>query len=172
MHGARPDFACVQCVRLLSTPAVLLESEKAGHSHFNFLFYIKLFCNVLLALTKSGIFELSFHPRCSSICLISGLSKAHFGSFEGLHQYGYYFREHLYCQTSLKAWDSEEKPVFSSRMPLSYHIAWLTTYPIAPCILTSLYATAHHPYTTLATGKWMIFWPSEDSPFWSQVHWV
>ena len=35
---------------------------------------------------------------------------------------------------------------------------------IDPGIFITLYASAHHPYTTLATGEWMIFWPSEDSP--------
>ena len=95
---------------------------------------------------------------------ISSASQAHFSSFKGLHQRGYYFREHLYSQTSLKAWDSEEKQAFSSRLPLSRHIARLATYPIDPGILISLYASAHHPYTTLATGEWMIFWPGEDTP--------
>ena len=94
---------------------------------------------------------------------ISGASQAHFGSFIGLHKCGYYFREHLYSQISLKAWDSEEKQAFSSRLPLSRHIAQLATYPIDPGILISLYASAHHPYTTLATGEWMIFWPGEDT---------
>ena len=35
---------------------------------------------------------------------------------------------------------------------------------VNPGILVNLYASAHHPYTTLATGKWMTFWPSKDSP--------
>ena len=35
---------------------------------------------------------------------------------------------------------------------------------VYPGIVVSLYASAHHPYTTVATGEWMIFWPSEDSP--------
>ena len=69
----------------------------------------------------------------------------------------YYFSEHLYSQTSLKAWDSEEKQAFSSRLPLSRHIAILAMYPIDPGILISLYANAHHPYSTQATGEWMIF---------------
>ena len=94
---------------------------------------------------------------------ISGAPQAHFGSFKGLYQRGYYCREHLYSQTSLKAWDSEEKQAFSSRLPLSCHIAWLATYPIDPGILISLYTSAHQPYTTLATGQWMIFWPGEDT---------
>ena len=82
----------------------------------------------------------------------------------GLHQCRCYFREHLYSQTSIKAWDSKEKQAFSSRLPLSRHIAWLATYPIDPGILISLYASAHHPYTTLATSEWMIFRPGEDTP--------
>ena len=95
--------------------------------------------------------------------LISGASQAHFGSFKDLYQRRYYFREQLYSQTSLKAWDSEEKLVFSSRLPLRRHIGRLATYPIDPGIVISLYVNAHHLYTTLATGEWMIFWPSEDS---------
>ena len=106
----------------------------------------------------------NFAWAAKTLFWISGASQAHFGSFKGLHQCGYYFREHLYNQTSLKAWDSEEKQAFSSRLPLSRHIAWLATYPIDPGILISLYASARHPYTTLANGEWMIFWPGKDSP--------
>ena len=96
--------------------------------------------------------------------LISGASWAHFSRFKELYQRGYYFRECLYSQTSLKAWDSKEKPAFLLRLPPSCHIAWLAMFSIDPGILISLYASAHHPYTTLATGEWMIFWSGEDSP--------
>ena len=75
-----------------------------------------------------------------------------------------YCREHLYSQISLKVWDSEEKWGFSSRLLLRHHIAWWDTFSIDPGILVSLYASAHHPYTTLTTGEWMIFWPREDIP--------
>ena len=106
----------------------------------------------------------NFAWAAKTLFWISGASQAHFGSFKGLNQRGYYFREHLYSQTSLKAWDSEEKQAFSSRLPLSCHIARLATYPIDPGILISLYASTHLSYTILATSEWMICWPSEDSP--------
>ena len=105
----------------------------------------------------------NFAWAAKTLFWISGAPQAHFGSFKGLYQRGYYCREHLCSQTSLKAWDSEEKQVFLSRLPLSCHIAQLATYPIDPGILISLYTSAHHPYTTLATGEWMIFWPGEDT---------
>ena len=92
---------------------------------------------------------------------IFGASQAYFGRFKGCYQCGYYCREHLYSQISLKVWDSEEKQAFSSRLPLSRHFAPLAAFSIVPGIIISLYASAHHPYTTLATGEWMIFWPSE-----------
>ena len=94
---------------------------------------------------------------------VSGASQAYFGSFKGCYQRGYYCRERLYSQIKLKVWDSEEKPAFSSRLPLRRHIAQWGTFLVNPGILVSLYASAHHPHTTLATGEWMIFWPSEDS---------
>ena len=95
---------------------------------------------------------------------ISGTSQAYLGSLNGCYQCGYYCRERLYSQISLKVWDSEEKLAFLSRLPLRRHIARWGTFSVDPGILVSLYASAHHPYTTLATGEWMIFWPSEDSP--------
>ena len=61
---------------------------------------------------------------------ISDASQVHFSSFKGLYLCGYYFREHLYIQISLKVWDSEEKLTFSSRLPLSLHIAQLVTFSI------------------------------------------
>ena len=95
---------------------------------------------------------------------ISGTSRAYFGSFKGCCQRECYCRERLYSQISRKVWDSEEKLAFSSRLPLRCHIARLGTFSVDPGIVVSFYASAHHPYTTLATGEWMIFWPSEDSP--------
>ena len=95
---------------------------------------------------------------------ISGTSQAYFDSFKGCYKCGYYCREHLYSQISLKVWDSEETLAFSSRQPLRRHIAQLGTFSVNPGILVSLYASAHHPYTTLATGEWMIFWPNKESP--------
>lgn len=62
---------------------------------------------------------------------------------------------------SPKIWDSEEKPVFMSRLPLRCHIAQLATFLVDPGNLLSLYARAYHPHTT--TGDWTISWPSEDS---------
>ena len=70
----------------------------------------------------------------------------------------------LLVKLGWKTWDREEKPSFSSRLPLSRHIARFATFFIDLGILISLYASAHHPYTTLATGEWRIFWPSEDNP--------
>ena len=87
---------------------------------------------------------------------ISCTSQAYFGSFKGRYQCGYYCRECLYSQISLKVWDSEEKLAFSSTLPLRHHIAQWGTFSVDPGILLSLYASAHHPYTTL--------WPSKDSP--------
>ena len=107
---------------------------------------------------------LQFHVGGKNTFWISDASQVHFGSFKGFNQCGYYFREHLYSQINLKAWDREEKQAFSSRLILSSHIARLAMYPIDPGILISLYASAHLPYTTLATGEWMICWPLEDSP--------
>ena len=65
---------------------------------------------------------------------------------------------------SLKVWDSGEKLVFSSRLPLRCHIAQVGTFSVDPGIVVSFYASAHHPYTTLAIDEWTIIWPSEDSP--------
>ena len=95
---------------------------------------------------------------------ISGTSQAYFGSLKGCYQCRYYCRECLYSQISLKVWDSEEKLVFLSRLPLRRHIARWCTFSVDPGILVSLYASARHPYTTLATGGRIIFWPSEGSP--------
>ena len=77
---------------------------------------------------------------------ISGTSQAYFGRFEGCYQCGYYCRECLYSQISLKVWDSEEKLAFSSRLPLRRHIARWGTFSVDPSIVVSLYASAHHPY--------------------------
>ena len=41
------------------------------------------------------------------------------------------------------------------------YIAWLATFSIDPGILISLYASAHCPYTTLATSEWIISWPGD-----------
>ena len=82
---------------------------------------------------------------------ISGTSWAYFGMFKGCYQCGYYCRECLYSQISLKAWDSKEKPVFLSRLPLRHHIAWCGMFLVDSGIVVSLYASVHHPYTTLAT---------------------
>ena len=95
---------------------------------------------------------------------ISGASQAYFGRFKGCYQCRYYCSERLYSQITLKVWDSKEKLVFSSRLPLRRQIARWGTFSVDPGVLVSLYASAHHPYTTLATGEWMIFWPSKDSP--------
>ena len=95
---------------------------------------------------------------------ISGASQAYFGSFKGCYQRKYYRRERLYSQISLKVWENEEKLAFSLRRPLRCHIARWGTFSVDPGILVSLYASVHPLYTTLATGEWMIFWPSEDCP--------
>ena len=87
-----------------------------------------------------------------------------FGSLKGCYQRGYYCRERLYSQISLKVWDSEEKLAFSSRLPLRRHIARLGTFSVDPGIVVSFYASAHHPYTTLAIDEWMILWLSKDIP--------
>ena len=88
----------------------------------------------------------------------------YFAGLKGCYQRGYYFRERLYSQISLKVWDSEEKLAFSSRLPLRRHIAQLGMFSVDPGIVVSFYASAHHPYTTLAIDEWMIYWPNEDSP--------
>ena len=95
---------------------------------------------------------------------ISGASQAYFGSLKGCYQRRYYCREYLYSQISLKVWDSKEKLAVLSRLLLRRHIARLGTFSVDPDIVVSFYSSAHHPYTTLATGEWMIFRPSEDSP--------
>ena len=95
---------------------------------------------------------------------LSRASQAYFGSLKGCYQCRYYCRERLYSQISLKVWDSEEELAFSLRMPLRRHIARLGMFSVDPGIVVSFYASAHHPYTTLAIDEWMIFWPSEDSP--------
>ena len=93
----------------------------------------------------------------------SGASQAYLGSLKGCYQCGYYCWECLYSGISLEVWDSKEKLEFLSRLPLRRHIARWGTFSVDPGILVSFYASIHHPYTTLATGEWMIFWPSEDS---------
>ena len=95
---------------------------------------------------------------------ISGASEAYFGSLRGCYQRGYYCREHLYSQITLKVWDSEEKMAFSLRLPLRRHIVRLDTFSVNPGIVVSLYASTRHPYTTLAIDEWMILWPGKDSP--------
>ena len=92
------------------------------------------------------------------------LPKHILAGLKGCYQRGYYCGERLYSQISLKVWDSKEKLAFLSRLPLRRHIAWLGRFSVDPGILVSLHASAHHPYTTLATGEWTIFWPSEYSP--------
>ena len=87
-----------------------------------------------------------------------------FGSLKGCYQCGYYCRECLYHQISLKVWDSKEKLAFSLRLPLRCHIAQLGMFSVDPGIVVSFYASAHHPHTILAIDEWMIFWLSEDSP--------
>ena len=89
---------------------------------------------------------------------IFGASQVCFGSLNGCYQHGYYCRECLYSQ------DSEEKLAFSLWLHLRCHIAQLGMFSVNPGIVVSFYASAHHPYTTLAIDEWMIFWPSKDSP--------
>ena len=96
--------------------------------------------------------------------LISGTSRAHFSRFKVCTNMDTtlenVYTVKLACpETPKKNW-----PAFLLRLPLSRHIARLATFSIDPGILISLYASAHHPYTTLATGEWMIFWSGEDSP--------
>ena len=95
---------------------------------------------------------------------ISGASQAYFGSLKGCYQCGYYYRECLYSQISWKVRDSKEKLAFSPGLPLKCHIAWLGTFSVDPGIVVSFFASAPHPYTTLAIDEWMIFWLSKDSP--------
>ena len=47
---------------------------------------------------------------------------------------------------------------FSSGQPLKRHVARWGTFSVDSGIVVSLYASAHHPYTTLATGEWMIIY--------------
>ena len=74
---------------------------------------------------------------------ISGASQAYFGRFKGCYQRGYYCRECLYSQISLKVRDSEEKLAFSLRLPLRRHIAQWSVFSVDSGILLSLYASAH-----------------------------
>ena len=82
---------------------------------------------------------------------ISGASQAYFGSLKGCYQCGYYCRERLYSQISLKVWDSEEKLAFSSRLPLRRHCTIIR--PWHCCKLLRKRSSSTHK----------IFWPSEDS---------
>ena len=91
----------------------------------------------------------------------SGTSQTYFGSFKDCYQCGYYCREHYTVKSAQP--ESVRKLPFLSTMPLRCHIARWGTFSVDPGILLSLYASAHHPCTTLATGEWIIFWPSEDS---------
>ena len=77
---------------------------------------------------------------------ISGAYQVHFGSFKGCYQCGYYCKERLYSQISLKVWDSGENWCFLLRLPLRSHIARLGTFSVDPGIFVSLYASAH-PHT-------------------------
>ena len=72
-------------------------------------------------------------------------------------------KECPYSQTNLKVSDSEEKLVFSLRLPLRCYIAQLAMFSSDPGILLSLCASAPHPHTTLAIGEWMISWLGNDS---------
>ena len=90
--------------------------------------------------------------------------RSYFGSLKGCYQRRYYYRECLYCQIRLKVRDSEEKLAFLSRLPLRCHNARLGTFSVDPGIVLSFYASAHHPYTTLAIDEWMILWLSKDIP--------
>ena len=94
---------------------------------------------------------------------ISGTSQAYFGSLNGCYQRRYYCRERLYSQSAWK-YETAKKNWHFRRDCLWDHIAWLGMFSVNFGIVVSLYASAHHPYTTLATGEWMIFWLSEDSP--------
>ena len=86
---------------------------------------------------------------------IPGTSQMYFYSFKGCYQRGYYCREYLYSQIRLKVWDSKEKLAFSSRLPLRCRIAWLGMFSVDSGILVSLYASAHHPHTTLYSYRWV-----------------
>ena len=39
-----------------------------------------------------------------------------------------------------------------------------SVFSVDPGILLSLYASAHHPHTTVATGEWIVSWPGKDNP--------
>ena len=93
---------------------------------------------------------------------ISGTSQAYFGSFKDSYLHRCYCKECLYSHISLKVWDDEEKSAFLLRLPLRQHIA---TFSVDSGILISLYASVHHPHTTLATGEWIIlFEPAKIVP--------
>ena len=67
-------------------------------------------------------------------------------------------------KSTRKCGTAKKKLTFSSRLRLRCHIARLGTFSVDPSIVVSFCASSHHPYTTLAIDKWMIFWPSKDSP--------
>ena len=94
---------------------------------------------------------------------ISGASQVCFDSLKGCYQRRYYCRE---CQISLKVWDSEKKWRFHRDRLWDAILHDYARFQVDPGIVVSFYASAHHPYTTLAIDEWMIhvFWLSEDSP--------
>ena len=74
----------------------------------------------------------------------------------------YCCRECQYRQISLKVWESGEKNggfiATASETPYCT-IRHIFSWPWHSC---KLYASSHHPHTTLATGEWKIFWPGWD----------
>ena len=66
---------------------------------------------------------------------ISDTPQVHFGSFKGCYQCGYYCKECLYSQISLKAWGSGEKWRFCWDYLLDAIIAWLVSRSWHSCKL-------------------------------------
>ena len=119
---------------------------------------------LVLGLLKKKKDDEQLRVGCKTLLWTSGALQAYFGSLKGCYQCGYYYRECLYSQISWKVRDSKEKLAFSPGLPLKCHIAWLGTFSVDPGIVVSFFASAPHPYTTLAIDEWMIFWLSKDSP--------
>ena len=80
---------------------------------------------------------------------ISGASQVYFDSFKGCYQHGYYCRECLYSQISLKVWDS-----MTAKKNWHFHQDWryiaqLGIFSVDPGIVVSFYSSAH-PHTTMS----------------------
>ena len=85
---------------------------------------------------------------------ISGASQAYFGRFKGCYQCRYYCSERLYSQIYPESVRQQRKTgVFIETASETSNCTMGQHFSVDPGVLVSLYASAHHPYTTLATGE-------------------